>query len=72
MYNDKTIKIEIENYILFDKLSNLSVQYNTSIDCLVNIVIQRLIDDVEFIRELRNINSIHNTTDVANRPDEKK
>jgi hypothetical protein len=57
MLNDKIIKIEIMDYLLYDKINALAIQYSTTVDCLVNIAIKRLIDDVEFVRELRNKSS---------------
>ena len=57
MLNDKTIKVELEDYILHDKLRTLAIEYSISIDRLVEISIERLIDDVEFFRELRNVGS---------------
>lgn len=49
---DKTMKIEIEDYILYDKLNMLTVEYANTIKALVNISIAILIDDIEFTRNL--------------------
>lgn len=61
MLSDKIIKIELENYILYDKLNTLAAEYAIAVDHLVNISIRRLIDDVEFVRELRKGNVISAT-----------
>jgi len=53
MSSDRTIKVEIEDYIMYDKLNSLVIEYMTTVDRLVNVSIRRLIDDVEFVRELR-------------------
>ena len=51
--NDKTIKVELESYILYDRLNLLAVEYATSTDKLVNIAVQRLLDDVALVQGLR-------------------
>ena len=53
MPNDKTIKVELDDYMLYDKLNLLSVEYATTVEQLVNISIKRLLTDVEFFRQLR-------------------
>lgn len=53
MHNDKTIKIDLEYYIMYDKLGALAIEYNTTVNHLANIAIRRLIDDIEFFRGLR-------------------
>ena len=57
MLNDKIIKVEITDYFLHDKLHALAVQYATTTDHLINAAIKRLIDDIEFVRELRTPNA---------------
>jgi|GEM_PF-5561399 len=41
------------NPALSDRLYTLSAEYSVSVDSLVNSAVERLIDDVEFFRELR-------------------
>jgi hypothetical protein len=53
MLNDKTIKVEIEDYILYDRLNALAVEYATTVDQLVNISVKRLFHDLEFFWQLR-------------------
>ena len=47
--------VRITNSMLYDRLHTLSVEYSVSIEFLVNIAIERLINDVDFIRNLRKI-----------------
>ncbi|WMC91316.1 hypothetical protein [Kineothrix sp. MB12-C1] len=47
------IIIHILNPLLFDRLNILSIEYSTSINLLVNFAVQRLTDDIDFIRNLR-------------------
>ena len=51
--SDKLIKVELDDYILLDKLNSLSIEYATSVDWLINISVRRLVNDVDFFRELR-------------------
>lgn len=45
--------IRITNPMLYDRLHTLSVEYSVSEELLVNIAVKRLLDDVEFVRNLR-------------------
>lgn len=45
--------VQLEEPILFDKLHTLSTEYSVSMDLLVNLAIERLIDDIDLIRSLR-------------------
>ena len=36
MPDDRIIKVELEDYILYDKLNTLAIEYATSVDRLVN------------------------------------
>ena len=45
--------VEITNPLLYDRLHTLSAEYSVSVDFLVNSAVERLIDDVDFIRSLR-------------------
>ena len=47
--------VQITNFMLYDQLHTLSAEYSVSIEFLVNIAIERLINDVDFIRNLRKI-----------------
>ena len=50
--------IQIMKPMLYDRLHTLSAEYSVSVDFLVNVAIEHLIDDVDFIRNLRIKNSI--------------
>ena len=39
--------------MLCDKLHNLSVEYDLSEELLVSVAVKRLVDDVDFVRDLR-------------------
>ena len=39
--------------MLYDKLQTLSAEYSLSVELLVNVAVQRLVKDVEFVRSLR-------------------
>jgi hypothetical protein len=41
---------------VYDKLCILANEYETTKESLVQLAVQRLISDVEFVRSLRNIN----------------
>ena len=45
--------IRITNPMLYDRLHTLSKEYSVSEDMLVNIAVKRLLDDVDFVRNLR-------------------
>lgn len=48
------ITIQFSNAMLYDRLHTLSVEYNVSADLLISQAVKRLLDDVEFVRDLRN------------------
>ena len=45
--------IQLSNPMLYDRLHILSVEYSVSVELLVNVAVKRLMDDVDFMRELR-------------------
>ena len=47
------ITVEITNPITLEKLNTLSAEFTLSIEILVNLGVERLIKDVEFVRNLR-------------------
>ena len=49
----ETFTIQLTNPMLYDRLHILSIEYSISIEFLVNAAIKRLINDVDFIRNLR-------------------
>jgi hypothetical protein len=51
--SDKLIKIEIEDYMLRDRLFDIAKEYDTTTDTLVNHAIRRFVDDIRFFWALR-------------------
>ena len=47
------ITIQLASPMIYDKLHTLAVEYSVTIDFLINLAAKRLLDDVEFIRNLR-------------------
>ena len=47
------IWVSFTNPMLYDRLHTLSTEYSVSVDFLVNVAVERLIEDVDFIRSLR-------------------
>ena len=43
--------------MLGDKLRTLSVEYDLPEELLVNVAVKRLVDDIEFVRDLRFANT---------------
>lgn len=39
--------------MLYDRLHTLSVEYSVSVEWLVNAAVKRLIEEVDFVRDLR-------------------
>ena len=53
MPGDKIIKVELDDYMLYDQLHDLAKEYAISIDQLTSIAIRRLLDDIRFAWDLR-------------------
>lgn len=53
MFEKETFMIRITNHMLYDRLHTLSVEYSISVESLVNLAVERLVDDVDFVRSLR-------------------
>ncbi len=45
--------IRLTDPMLYDRLHTLSAEYSLSVGTLVNIAVKRLIDDVDFVRNIR-------------------
>lgn len=45
--------IQLMNPMLYDRLHTLSAEYSVSVELLVNKAVKRLLDDVDFVRDLR-------------------
>ena len=56
-YGDKTQKedftVRLTEPMLYDRVHTMSAEYSLSVDTLVNIAVKRLIDDVDFVRNIR-------------------
>ena len=50
----ENLVIRVTNPMLYDKLHTLSAEYSLSTEFLVNVAINRLLDDIDFVRNLRN------------------
>jgi hypothetical protein len=53
MHTDRTVDVELDDYMLYDTLHALAIEYTTTVDHLVNAAVRRLVGDVEFVRGLR-------------------
>ena len=47
------MKIELSDPMLYDRLPTLSAEYSVSVELLVNLAVRRLVDDIDFVRNLR-------------------
>lgn len=45
--------IRLTSPMLYDRLQTLSSEYSLSVEFLVNVAVQRLVEDVDFVRDLR-------------------
>lgn len=46
--------VRLTNSILYDRLHTLSAEYSVSTELLVNVAVDRLLNDIDFVRKLRN------------------
>ena len=53
MFEKEKFMIQLTDPMLYDQLHTLSVEYSISLESLVNLAVERLIDDVDFVRSLR-------------------
>ena len=53
MARNEDFVIQLTSHMLYDKLQTLSAEYSLSVEFLVNVAVQRLVEDVEFVRSLR-------------------
>lgn len=49
----ENLSVRITEAMLYDRLHTLSNEYSISVELLVNIAVKRLLDDVDFVRNLR-------------------
>ncbi|MBR3808465.1 MAG: hypothetical protein IKJ15_08875 [Lachnospiraceae bacterium] len=50
----ENLVIRVTNPMLYDRLHILSAEYSLSTEFLVNAAVDRLLDDIDFVRNLRN------------------
>lgn len=53
MFERETFTVQLTDPMLYDRLRTLSAEYDLSVEYLVNMAVRRLMDDVEFVRNLR-------------------
>ena len=53
MFERETFTVQLTAPMLYDRLRTLSAEYDLSVEYLVNMAVRRLMDDVEFVRNLR-------------------
>jgi len=53
MLEKEDFMIQLTDPMLYDRLHTLSAEYSVSVEALVNVAVKRLIDDVDFVRNLR-------------------
>ncbi len=53
MFGRETFNVPLTDPMIYDRLRTLSTEYDISVDGLVNVAVKRLLDDVEFVRDLR-------------------
>lgn len=49
----ETITVEFIEPMLYDRLHTLSAEYDQPVNLLINFAVKHLLDDVEFLRDLR-------------------
>lgn len=49
----ESFMIQLTQPMLYDRLHILSAEYSVSVELLVNAAVERLIGDIDFVRELR-------------------
>lgn len=52
-YSRENFRVEVTNLMLYDRLHILSAEYSVSVELLVNAAVKRLIEDIDFVRNLR-------------------
>lgn len=50
----EVFNVRLTDPMLYDRLNTLSAEYSVSVELLVNAAVKRLVDDVDFVRGLRN------------------
>lgn len=53
MFETEKFEVQLTNPMLYDRLHTLSAEYSVSVEFLVNVAVKRLVDDIDFVRNLR-------------------
>ena len=53
MFERETFTVQLTDPMLYDRLRTLSAEYDLSTEYLVNLAVRRLVNDVDFVRNLR-------------------
>ena len=53
MLEKENFTVQLTDPMLYDRLLTLSAEYDLSVEALVNVAVKRLINDVDFVRNLR-------------------
>lgn len=53
IYSKENFKVEITDLMLYDRLHILSAEYSVSVDLLVDVAVKRMIEEIDFVRDLR-------------------
>lgn len=53
MFVKETFSVQLADPMLYDRLHTLSAEYAVSVEWLVSAAVKRLMDDVDFLRNLR-------------------
>ena len=51
---EENFTVQLTNPMLYDRLHILSAEYSVSVEYLINEAVKRMINDVDFVRSLRN------------------
>ena len=53
MFEKETFTVQLTDPMLYDRLRTLSAEYDLTAASLVNVAVKRLVDDIDFVRNLR-------------------
>lgn len=53
MFEKENFTVRLTAPMLYDRLHTLSVEYSLPVELLANAAVKRLVDDVDFVRSLR-------------------
>ena len=53
MFENERFSVSFTDPMLYDRLRTLSAEYDLSVESLVNVAVKRLVEDVDFVRDLR-------------------